>query len=235
MTSQLPAGDGTPDVDLPEPTWAVTAVVPVKPLARAKSRLVLPDELRRALVLAFAGDTVAALSANPFVAGVVVVTTDPEVEQVLGALASVRLLRDDGTGLCQAVHAGSRAASSWSPGTGVLVVPADLPCLVAADVTAVLVAGRRTDGAFVPDRSGSGTTLLLSHPGRQVVASYGPGSAARHRALGVHPLDDAPPGARLDVDTVADLRSAVTLGLGPQASAVLAGVGSLDAWQRRAS
>lgn len=45
----------------------VTAVVPVKRLAAAKSRLDLPVARRRALALAFAVDTVAALAASPLV------------------------------------------------------------------------------------------------------------------------------------------------------------------------
>ena len=54
------SGDGVP-TRVPDQRYDVTAVVPVKPLAMAKSRLALPVEQRRALALAFALDTVAAL------------------------------------------------------------------------------------------------------------------------------------------------------------------------------
>ena len=234
MTARPSSGDRTWVADVTGPAYAVAAVVPIKPLALAKSRLTVSDDLRRALVLAFAVDTVTALQANPFVSGVVVVTDDPEVEREMAALGA-RLLRDDGTGLCPAVRAGGTYAASWWPSAGVLIVPADLPCLVAADVTAVLAASQRTDGAFLPDRSGEGTTLLLSAPTRPVVARYGPGSAIRHRALGLRCLDDGPPGARLDIDTVADLQAAVMLGLGPQTAAVLDGVHGLDVLETQAS
>lgn len=43
---------------------AVTAIVPAKPLAAAKSRLAVPMQQRRALALAFAVDTVSALSGS---------------------------------------------------------------------------------------------------------------------------------------------------------------------------
>lgn len=183
--------------------------------------------------LAFAADTVAALDASPLVSGVVVVTADPEVERSLRD--GVRLLRDDGSGLGPAVRAGCHAVRLWWPQTGVVVVPADLPCLVGADVTAVLAAGQFVDGAFVPDRAGTGTTMLLSAGGRPVGARYGPGSAARHRVLGLRCLEDAPLRARQDVDTVVDLRAAAAFGFGPATTAVLDEVGGLEALQLQAS
>ena len=234
MTVPLSSDDSIPVVEVSARIRTVTAVVPVKPLALAKSRLTVSDELRHALVLAFAADTIAALAANPFVSGIVVVTTDPRVARSLDGRA-VRLLRDDGTGLCLAVRAGGDAAASWWPGAGVLIVPADLPCLVPADVTAVLAAGQCSDGAFVPDRPGNGTTLLLSPPHRPVVTHYGTGSAASHRALGLRCLDDAPMGARHDVDTLVDLRTAAVIGFGPATTAVLSDVGGLKALRLQAS
>ncbi len=55
-----------------------TVLLPVKVLARAKSRLaVLAGDRRRELALALASDTVAAVLACPEVARVVVVTSDP--------------------------------------------------------------------------------------------------------------------------------------------------------------
>ena len=210
--------------------YQVTAVVPVKPLVLAKSRLALPADQRRALALAFALDTISALSGSPLVAGVLVVTSDPDVACCLRQ-HPVRLAPDEGTGLDSAVRGGIRVATSWRPSTGVAVVPADLPCLRADDVTLVLAGARPADGAFVPDRLTTGTTLLIYPPGRTAVAQYGPGSAARHRALGLRTLDDAPVRVRHDVDTLDDLQLAMTLGLGSKTAAVVAamdGRGVLD-------
>jgi len=121
---------------------------------------------------------------------------------------TVRLAHDDGLGLQAAVRAGCRAAASWTPATGVAVVPADLPCLLAADVTRVLASGQAADGTFVPDHVASGTTVLMCAQGHTVLTQYGPSSAAKHRALGLRCLDDAPARARHDVDTVEDLQMA---------------------------
>lgn len=205
----------------------VVAVVPVKPLALAKSRLALPDVHRRALALAFAIDTVAALARTSYVVGVLVVTSDETVARRVEE-SGARVTGDCGTGLGAAVREGIRVASGWHPGSGVAVVPGDLPCLTPAEITDVLVAsGADTGGrgAFVPDRAGTGTTLVVQSTGVAALTRYGPDSAARHRALGLRALDRAPAGARHDVDTLADLRAAMALGAGPQTRAVAEALG----------
>lgn len=210
MTGRAAAGDAL--------RHQVTAVVPVKRLAFAKSRLAVRADQREALALAFALDTISALSGSPLVADVLVVTSDPVATRRLRRLG-VRVTPDQGAGLGQAIHGGVRVAAMWRPGTGIAVVPADLPCLRAADVTQVVTDGSATEGAFVPDRSGTGTTLVIYPPGRRALTRYGPGSAAGHRALGLHPLQDAPMPARHDVDTLADLAAATSLGAETRAMA----------------
>lgn len=210
-----------------EPPFAVTAVVPVKPLAVAKSRLALPAEHRRALALAFALDTIAALTDTAYVVGVLVVTSDETVADRVTRLGA-RVTEERGTGLGPAVRAGLRVASRWHPDSGVAVVPGDLPCLTSRDVFDVLAAAAVADdgrGVFVPDRVGTGTTFVVQASGAPALTRYGPDSALRHRALGLRPLEEAPVGARHDVDTLADLRAAVAIGVGPETGAV---AGALD-------
>ena len=67
-----------------------TVLLPVKVLARAKSRLaVLAGDRRRELALALASDTVTAVLACPEVARVVVVTSDAVAGPLLAALGAV--------------------------------------------------------------------------------------------------------------------------------------------------
>ncbi|MGH3293372.1 MAG: hypothetical protein ACRDP7_16345, partial [Trebonia sp.] len=67
-----------------------TVLLPVKVLARAKSRLaVLAGDRRRDLALALASDTVTAVLACPEVSRVVVVTSDPVAGPLLAALGAV--------------------------------------------------------------------------------------------------------------------------------------------------
>lgn len=122
----------------------VTAVVPVKPLALAKSRLALRPEQRRSLALAFALD---------------------------------------GLGPVRQSSGGGRARGDRGP-------------------------RRRALHEEAAGAAGARSTAR--------------GSAAKHRALGLRSLDDAPVRARHDVDTLKDLQMAATLGLGPETAAVMA-------------
>jgi 2-phospho-L-lactate guanylyltransferase len=80
-----------------------TVLLPVKVLARAKSRLaVLAGDRRRDLALALAADTVAAVTACPAVARVVVVTSDPVAGPLLSALGAV-IVTDEPAGLTAAL------------------------------------------------------------------------------------------------------------------------------------
>ncbi|PKH42226.1 2-phospho-L-lactate guanylyltransferase [Nocardioides alpinus] len=212
---------------LQAPRFAVTAVVPVKPLGLAKTRLAVPAGHRQALALAFALDTIAALTETSYVVGVLVVTSDETVADRV-ARQGVRVTADRGTGLGPAVREGIRVATSWHPDNGVAVVPGDLPCLSSQDVTDVLdeaAADPSGRGVYVPDRAGTGTTFVVQASGLAALTRYGPDSAARHRALGLRALDGAPPGARHDVDTLADLREAMALGAGSRTRAVVAELG----------
>ncbi|MGW4502781.1 2-phospho-L-lactate guanylyltransferase, partial [Micromonospora sp. NPDC004336] len=93
-----------------QPRW--TVVVPVKPLAAAKSRLrgALPAVPHEALALALAADTVAAVRACPAVAGVLVVTDDPRVAAAARRAGATPLPDAPGAGLNAALRHGASAA-----------------------------------------------------------------------------------------------------------------------------
>lgn len=219
----------TTDFSYAAPTLSpVTAVVPVKALGRAKSRLALPEHQRRALALAFAADTLAAVTGCADVAAVLVVTADADIAALALELGA-RVLPDHTQSLDAAVAAGVEFAVQDHPDGGVLVVPADLPCLRPSDVSEVLRQADPFPVAFVTDREGSGTTMVLARAGEAVLTRYGVGSAQRHTSLGLRSLPDAPARSRHDVDTLADLHDAVELGLGARTIALL-GQWRVDQW-----
>src|SRR5262245_35191402 len=87
-------------------TWSL--VVPVKVLARAKSRLaVLAGPHRPALALAMAADTVAAALACPVVDRVIAVTDDAEAAGVLAGLGALVIEDEPGRGLNPALRHGA--------------------------------------------------------------------------------------------------------------------------------
>jgi 2-phospho-L-lactate guanylyltransferase len=224
-----------------------TVLLPVKVLARAKSRLaVLAGDRRRELALALASDTVAAAAACPEVAWVVVITSDPVAGPLLAALGAVVVadepsdrraalggLSDAGQGLGAqeglnaALRHGAEVAGRRWPGTGLAALTADLPALRPAELSAALRAAAGAApgrAAFVPDAAGVGTTLYAAPPGSGFRPLFGGTSRARHAASGAAEL--SPPGAlslaglRRDVDTPDDLRAALALGAGPRTTAL---------------
>ncbi|MGI9062975.1 MAG: 2-phospho-L-lactate guanylyltransferase [Pseudonocardiaceae bacterium] len=201
----------------------VDLLVPVKPLHRAKTRLLgaadggAGDPRAHArLALALARDTLAAAAAASCVRRLVAITSDP---MVLDALAGdgVRTVPDSpDAGLNPALRHGERVLRGTDPGAAVGVLQADLPALRPNELDAAVRNGLARGGrVFCPDRSGSGTTLLLATTGHPLEPRFGAGSAAAHRGTGAAELAGNWPGLRCDVDTADDLAVARALGLGP--------------------
>ncbi|MEU2438452.1 2-phospho-L-lactate guanylyltransferase [Streptomyces rubradiris] len=204
-----------------------TLVIPLKPLARAKSRLAdtAGDGVRPGLALAFAQDTVGAALACAEVPDVAVVTDDELAGRELAALGA-RIVPDvPGGGLNAALAHGATVVRRHRPGAAVAALNADLPALRPAELSRVLAAAAEFPRAFLPDAAGVGTTLLAATRGRELRPAFGVDSRARHRASGAAEL--APAGVdsvRQDVDTGADLRAALALGVGRFTAAVAAGL-----------
>lgn len=201
--------------------WSM--VIPVKVLAQAKSRLIgLAGPPRAQLALAMAADTVAAALATPQVGSVIVVSDDQEVGAELGGLGAVVIADDPAAGLNPAMVFGASYADTRWPGRGRAAMAGDLPALRPAELTAALEAAGEAGEAFVPDAAGTGTTLYAVGPGVDFRPGFGPGSRDRHLAAGAAELNlPELRGLRQDVDTPADLRRAVDLGLGPRTRATL--------------
>nr|WP_197973318.1 2-phospho-L-lactate guanylyltransferase [Streptomyces gossypiisoli] len=202
-----------------------TLVIPVKPLARAKSRLAdaAADGLRPGLALAFAQDTVAAALASPAVRDVAVVTDDALAGRELAALGA-RIVDDEpGGGLNAALAHGAAAVRAERPESPVAALNADLPALRPAELARVLDAAAEFPRAFLPDAAAIGTTLLAAGPGRELLPAFGTDSRARHRTGGAVELRLAGvDSVRQDVDTADDLRAALALGVGPRTAAATA-------------
>ncbi|WP_028802410.1 2-phospho-L-lactate guanylyltransferase [Streptomyces sp. 142MFCol3.1] len=202
-----------------------TVVVPLKPLARAKSRLAdtASDGLRPGLALAFAQDTVAAVLACAAVLDVAVVTDDVLAGRELAALGARVVPEEPGGGLNAALAHAAAVVRSRSPESAVAALNADLPALRPTELARVLDAATEFPRSFLPDAAAIGTTLLAASPGRELLPAFGTESRARHRASGAVEIGlDAVDSVRQDVDTGDDLRAALALGVGPRTAAVAA-------------
>jgi 2-phospho-L-lactate guanylyltransferase len=209
---------------MPAPPLGWSLVVPVKVLARAKSRLAGAAGPHRAdLALAVAADTVAAALGCDRVRDVIVVTDDPLAASELGALGARIVPDEPDCGLNPALSYGAGLARQAAPGAGVGALSADLPALRPAELAHVLDAAARRPTAFVPDAADVGTTLYTARPGAGFAPAFGTQSRHRHRAAGAYELTGADiASVRRDVDTIDDLRAALALGVGPHTAAVAA-------------
>jgi 2-phospho-L-lactate/phosphoenolpyruvate guanylyltransferase len=203
-------------------------VVPLKPLALAKSRLAGAggEGARPGLALAFAVDTVAAALACAAVRSVSVVTDDALAGAELSALGA-RIVPDaPAAGLNAALAYGAQVVRYGSLEASVAALHADLPALRSAELELVLAAASAADRAFLADAAGIGTTLLAAAPGIGLAPAFGEGSRARHRRSGAQEiLLEGVDSVQQDVDTAADLQVALSLGVGPRTTAATAGLG----------
>ncbi|MFD7868276.1 2-phospho-L-lactate guanylyltransferase [Streptomyces sp. NPDC059783] len=201
-----------------DPTGPWSLVVPLKPLARAKSRLTPASGplLRPRLALAFARDTVSAALSCPAVADVVVVTDDAAAAAALAALGA-RIVPDvPAAGLNAALAHGERVVRTGRPRAAVAALNADLPALRPAELSRVIEFAAAFPRAFVTDAEGIGTTFLSAGPGVELRPAFGGPSRTRHLASGAVEITLAGiDSVRRDVDTGADLRAALALGVGP--------------------
>jgi 2-phospho-L-lactate guanylyltransferase len=184
-----------------------SALVPVKGLAGAKSRLAAEAGRAgtRKLSLAMMADVVEALLAARGLDGVAVVTPDPEVAAAARAAGAKALLRDDG-GLNPSIEAAG-AELVRRREDGLLVVLGDVAALAAPEVEQLLEAGRDGGVVLAPSRDG-GTSALLRVPRDLIPARFGPDSAKRHREealrAGARFVELALPSLAIDVDVAED-------------------------------
>ncbi len=198
------------------PPRGFVVLVPVKPPARAKSRLAdLGDEVRRALVQAFAHDTVTAAQGAPGVRAVMVVTDDHLLAAALRG-TDVRVLPDGVAGDLNGalVQAAAEANRRW-PDAGLAAICADLPALAPADLGSALAEAAGHPSSFVADAVGKGTTLYAARSLEEFTPCFGADSRAEHADQGAHEIVEVDvPTLRRDVDTPADLEWARRLGMG---------------------
>ncbi|MFD5265942.1 2-phospho-L-lactate guanylyltransferase [Streptomyces sp. NPDC058335] len=203
--------------------WSL--VIPLKPLALAKSRLAdtAADALRPGLALAFAVDTVTAALACAAVRDVAVVTNDELAGRELAALGARIVPDEPRAGLNAALAHAATAVRATLPDGAVAALNADLPALRPPELARVLDAAAEFPRSFLADAAAIGTTLLAVAPGRELLPAFGTDSRARHRASGAVELrPTAVDSVRQDVDTGEDLRAALALGVGPRTAAAAA-------------
>jgi 2-phospho-L-lactate guanylyltransferase len=215
------------------------AVVPVKEIARSKQRLsgALFQDERERLVRAMLRDVLGALRGSSGLADVLVITRDAEVGALAKECGAQVLAERGGDDLNAALRqAAAHLVEVGAP--GLLVVPADVPAVTAAELSALAEehgAGRAI--TLVADRRGIGTNALAASPPDVCPFLFGEESFERHvqaaRSAGIEPKVMDARGLRYDVDVENDLDEIAMQSPGPETSDLLRRFGRVVAPARQ--
>ncbi|WP_048646474.1 2-phospho-L-lactate guanylyltransferase [Nitratireductor soli] len=186
------------------------ALVPVKRLERAKSRLspLLGAAERMELAGAMLRDVLGMLADVERLDGIALITNDPQAMH-LARLAGATIVPDR-------IEAGTNEAVlqglEWlrpRAGASAIVVPGDIPFATAAEINAVAEAMDSHAVVLAPALRDGGTNLLGMKPSDAMLPAFGESSFARHlaaaRAAGIEPRILHLEGAGHDIDVSSDL------------------------------
>jgi 2-phospho-L-lactate guanylyltransferase len=184
------------------------AVVPVKSLREAKSRLsgALSPQERATLTHDLLDHVLDTLEASGAVDSVGVISPDFYGLSLPLWVTPIEQTRDGLNGLLE--HGRQWAISEGAD--ALMVIFADLPRLTPDDVRNIKELGKSA-GTIVlaPDRHEEGTNVMLAHPVELAHFAYGPRSFQKHQAaahkVGAQIQIYLSPGVSLDIDTPDDL------------------------------
>jgi 2-phospho-L-lactate guanylyltransferase len=162
-------------------TWAI---IPVKPLLRAKSRLadVLSAEHRAALAEAMLRQVLSVVGEVGELSGVVI-SRDPQVLSIARDHRFRTVHESANSDLNPALSRATEVIKVWR-GERVLILPADLPFVTADDLRTMLIMGKEARSVVIaPNHLGDGTNAMLVNPPALFPYAYGEGSLQRHSDL----------------------------------------------------
>ncbi len=173
----------------------IWAIVPMKPIQRAKSRLskVLSRDERAKLSRQLLKRTIETLARIPAVERTLVVSRDLEALSLAREHGARTVAEWGNPQLNQALVRASLVARGYGV-SAVLVLPADLPLLTQQDVEKLISSlGHPPEVIIAPDRKGTGTNAILSSPPGLIEYDFGSDS------LSSHILHAEAAGARLEI------------------------------------
>ena len=186
-----------------------SALIPVKSLATAKSRLApsLSQHQRETLVLDMLHHVLRVLQDSELFKHVSVVSSDGRVLEQAHQWGA-RALSEEQNGHNPALHAA--ALREYAEGvTALLTISADLPMLSTRDIRCLFEQSKHHEIVLAPSSDGTGTNAILVRPPLAVPYVFGPNSlrnyieAARQRHLSYTTYHST--GLALDIDTIDDL------------------------------
>jgi 2-phospho-L-lactate guanylyltransferase len=181
------------------------ALIAIKERERCKSRLKesMDDPARVALVRSMLAAVLAAAASAQTVHQTIVVS--PERDLIP---AAIPVFADTGESLNIALAQAHRMLLDFGCHE-VVVLPADLPLITAAEIDSLVRAGRDGGFSIAPDAVGTGTNALCLVSAQPFAFQFGPDSRHLHlqeaQRSGLTPLVVRLPGLAFDVDSPTDL------------------------------
>lgn len=161
----------------------IWAIIPVKPLRLAKSRLadVLKPEDRQRFAEAMLRHVLGVLQNVPQVTGTLVISRDNQALAVAREYGARTVQESGAPELNAALMRATSIIASWRS-DAVLVLPADLPLITPQDVIGIInMAGFDERSVVIAtDRNKDGTNALFIRPPGLIEYAYGEGSYQRH-------------------------------------------------------
>ncbi|MBV8185688.1 MAG: 2-phospho-L-lactate guanylyltransferase [Alphaproteobacteria bacterium] len=191
----------------------IWAIVPIKELEGAKQRLapLLTPAQRRALIEVMMGEVLEAVAGARSLAGILVVTLDPQATAFatrLGARVVTEGAREGHTG---SVTSGLELLAREGRG-GMITLPADIPAVTPQEIDLVVAAHLPAPSFTIsPAHDDLGSNAVICSPPDAVPLRFGDNSYFPHldaaRAHGIQPTVVRQPGIALDIDHPVDLAS----------------------------
>lgn len=189
----------------------IWAIVPVKPLRRGKSRLagMLTEDQRTRLNRYLLEHILTVLNKVPEIEHTLVVSRDPAALALTREMGG-RTVLEDGAPQFNTALKRATAVAKMHGAHAVLILPADLPLITAANVKKLLGRGKKPPVVVIaPDRRENGTNGLFVNPAGLIEYGYGPGSnhchAERAAEAGAHVEIVLSKTISLDLDLPEDL------------------------------
>ncbi|MBJ7348140.1 MAG: 2-phospho-L-lactate guanylyltransferase [Thermoleophilaceae bacterium] len=166
------------------PKQLTVAILPVKKLAVAKSRLAegLDGSARQTLATAMVRDALAQIDLASKVDRLIVATSDPQVAEFAGDFQ----VSTEDADVSHSLAAAAAIRKALELGASrVALLAGDCPLMTAEAIDQLITHcdEQQLGVAVVPDRDGRGTNALVLSPPTAIVPAFGPGSSARHLQL----------------------------------------------------
>ena len=188
------------------------AIIPVKPLKNAKSRLsdVLTSDQRYELAQAMFRHVLSVVTTIQSITGVMVISRDTKALAIAREMGAKTIQESALSDLNPALLRATAVVRSWRA-DAVLVLPADLPFVHADDVRAMIRLSKERSVVIASDSRADGTNALLVRPPGLIEYEYGEASFQKHIAsasrVGAEIASYHSDRLALDIDFPQDLES----------------------------